>query len=47
LSFDAIDSGARDIADVTARSVRNGDRRDSVVAALRMIDLAPGNGGTT
>ena len=39
LSFAAMDSGARDIADVTA-SAKKGVRRDSVVA-LSMIDLAP------
>jgi hypothetical protein len=40
-----MDSGARDIAEVTA-SARTGVRRDSVVA-VSMIDLAPVSGGTT
>src|SRR5580765_430126 len=45
LSFGAMDSGAREIADVRA-SARKGVKRDSVVA-VSMIDLAPVNGGTT
>jgi hypothetical protein len=40
-----MDSGARDIADVTA-SARKGVRRDSVVS-LSIDRLAPVKGGTT